>query len=313
MCILFATRSHKEYELILISNRDEYLGRKTHETCWHNDNFILSPYDMSREENHGNKIFGTWLGMNKKGKIATILNLRRFSSIDLKELVKPRSRGLIPFTFLYSDWTNEDSFEEWETFEKFKSKYPFLQSSGDFNFFYGDIKEGNYRIIDSLGNTFKVLDNNNRNMIISNDLYQHKDEYEGKPTWGKIKIGAERLNKFLKETERSNEDEVLAKCFELASYCSIDSSITREENPNKELAAETIYVPPLKVCPDEDIGLTKTNGKYYGTRTQIVVLVHKDRKHVTLVEHTIHNSDEEIYKYSGLNPKEVQRLDFTIT
>ena len=90
MCILFATRAHPNYELILISNRDEFYERKTHNTCWHNNDLILSPYDMTKQQNDS-KTFGTWFGINRNGKVASLLNLKLESKSDLKQLVKPRS------------------------------------------------------------------------------------------------------------------------------------------------------------------------------------------------------------------------------
>lgn len=101
MCILFATREHPDYELIMISNRDEFLERKTHSTCWHNDDFILSPYDLARiGAGQSNDTFGTWTGVNRKGRVATVLNLRICDELDMKRMIGERSRGALPFVFL---------------------------------------------------------------------------------------------------------------------------------------------------------------------------------------------------------------------
>lgn len=313
MCILFATREHPNYELILISNRDEFFERETHNTCWHNNGYILSPYDMAKkhidfQDEMGT--FGTWLGINRKGRISNILNLRLESSSSLQLLVKPKSRGIIPFIYLSTD-PERTKIKEWDTYEKFELKYSNLSHSGDFNFFYGDIKEKTYRIIDSLGHTFNVLDdNNNGSFVLSNNIFDVDSKFE----WNKIKLGRKKWENLINDTKDcTNDDNIISHCFKLASICSIEEEVrSTPYHINPRVTFDTIYVPPLGCDSNEDIGLTLTKGNYYGTRSQIVVLVSRDSKHVTVVEKVLHTSDSDINVNSADNPKEMRRFHFDL-
>lgn len=309
MCILFATKGHPEYELILISNRDEFFERETHITCWHNNDSILSPYDMAKRKfDTTADVFGTWIGINRSGRVATILNLKSDEVKTIDQFVKPKSRGLIPFTYLLNGRCDDAlDFDEWDNYMKFKESYPNLGLTGDFNFFYGDIKKSEYRIIDSVGHTYKVLDEKNGlNMVTSNDLYR-KDK--SKTYWKKINRGKELLAKFLVETKDNDKDTIIQKCFELSSDCTLNGDSHIIKDPT--ITSETIFVPPLECKVDIDTGLTPSNGKYFGTRSQIVLLVDKN-KHVTFIEHIIHTNDDDIHQFSASNPKNTERIEFDI-
>ena len=259
MCILLATTAHPQYELILISNRDEFFERKTHVSCWHNDDFILSPFDMAKScELHEKKIFGTWIGINRDAKIATILNLKLESQLDLKQLVKPQSRGMIPFVFLSE---HDSDFNKWDTYEKFDGKYNYLRKTGDFNFFYGDPLNDEYRIIDSKGNTFKVL-SGDPYLTVSNDMFAtggitvERASNNRIAEWRKIKFGKILLQDLVEESKSLDEDMLIEKCFKLASTCSVQPKENTKFNQNSTLPMETIFVPPLECEVNDDIGLS---------------------------------------------------------
>ncbi|MBZ0200834.1 MAG: NRDE family protein [Ignavibacteriaceae bacterium] len=90
MCLLiFSYRDHPDYKLILAANRDEFYKRPTLPAqYWGSKSAIFSGID----EEAG----GTWLGVNKKGKLAALTNYR-----DLKNL-KPNAptRGKLVSDFL---------------------------------------------------------------------------------------------------------------------------------------------------------------------------------------------------------------------
>ncbi|CCD25873.2 uncharacterized protein NDAI_0G00970 [Naumovozyma dairenensis CBS 421] len=330
MCILLATTAHPDYELILISNRDEFLQRKTHTSCWHNDDFILSPYDMAKECKYNDKkVFGTWLGINKDGKIATVLNLKLNKSLSLKQLVAPKSRGMLPFVYL-SDMT-EDSFAEWDGYDNFTKKYPGLQSTGDFNLFYGDVKRKQYRIMDSIGNTVSTLNSNCQYLVVSNDVFtcngqlgelQSNIKREGKQpclqskieTWGKVKLGTALLQSLVNKSivEKQDEDTIISECFKLSSTCSVTVEDHCKFHQNSTLPNETILVPPLRCKITDDVGTSLPIGEYYGTRSQIVILIKRGTYEVKFAEHVIYTSDSDIKTFSPANPKETVRFDFTL-
>lgn len=313
MCILFATRSHPEYELILISNRDEFFERDTHNTCWHTNSSILSPYDMARNKKApiGNsETFGTWIGINKTGRIANVLNLRPADTPPNKSSKGKVSRGVIPLTFLNTD-SNKDSFSNWDSFENFQQQYPNLTCSGDFNFFYGDIKSKSYRIIDTFGQTFKVLDqNDNNSFVLSNNTFN----IENSKKWNKTVSGLQKLKDFIDKTKNESDNKViLSECFKLASECSVPNEIRNKPfHVDPAVTYDTIFVPPLGSNDGEDIGLTITKGYFYGTRSQIVILVSKNAEHVTYVEKVLHTSDSDCSTNSATNPKDVHEFEFDI-
>lgn len=310
MCILMATRSHPEYDLVLISNRDEFFARKTGSTCWNHDEFILRPIDESL--NTKGIEGGTWLGLNKDGRIASILNLKLLD--DRREARSPAtgSRGTIPISFL-SD--RESKFGEWDDFSKFKRKYPSLETTGDFNLFYGNFRESEYRVIDSMGDTYKVLDDscNHGFMVLSNDIYKRGGFENG--SWGKVRLAHEGLQELVLCSKGKGEETVISECFALASKCPFGITKKNGEfhmNP-LELTMNTIFTPPLKVSADDELGTSMPIGEYYGTRSQIVVLVNKDRTRVKYVERIIHSSDKDIEDYNPAHPIEENRFELDLT
>ena len=100
MClILFAHHSHPKYPLILASNRDEFHGRPTKTLHWWEDDDILAGRDL--------KAGGTWMGVNRSGKVAAITNYRQFPIT--KEYSS--SRGELVRNFLTKDLPPESYLE----------------------------------------------------------------------------------------------------------------------------------------------------------------------------------------------------------
>lgn len=313
MCILMATRAHPDYELILISNRDEFLARKTHATCWHNDGFILSPYDLAKTSAE-EQIFGTWSGINREGKLATILNLKIGSERDT---TKSRSRGLLPFIFLSN---REANFEDWDSYKKFEGQYDGLKTTGDFNFFYGDVIKKQYKVIDSLGRTFDVLSSTCRKdldsyMVVSNGKFYNSSSIP-EQAWKKVKVARDSLEKLVLENIGSDEEVIISSCFQLASKSSLPSTTSNSDVlqmlVDPSVTMNTIYVPPLRRPPGDDLGASIPDGDYYGTRSQIVLLVSKDSTKVTFVERILYSSDEDVRQYSVNAPKDEKRFKFKL-
>lgn len=89
MClILFAYRQHPEYPLVLIANRDEYYARPNRDAHWWEDADIYAGRDLEAG--------GTWLGVNRGGRIAAVTNIRAPGST----LANKRSRGALTRDFL---------------------------------------------------------------------------------------------------------------------------------------------------------------------------------------------------------------------
>lgn len=308
MCILMATRAHPNYDLILISNRDEFYARRAEPAAWGRDNYVLSPCDVALKP-QSNKDFGTWIGVNRDGRIATILNLRLADPAKARPAVCIRSRGKIPTTFL-SD--SGSTFDEWNSYEKFCKQFPSLDDTGDFNLFYGDCIKGEYVIIDSLGDTFQVLrENEDQCMVVSNDKF--KSEHSEGPKWAKVDLATQALHKLVEDDSVISEESFIQRLFEVASINPLeknDSEVRREKAA--DLAMRTVFVPPLKVSADDDLGTSVPIGAYYGTRSQTLILVSKDRSHITYVERIIHDSDLDAQLFDSHRAKTQKRFDFDV-
>ncbi|GAV53931.1 hypothetical protein ZYGR_0AK04330 [Zygosaccharomyces rouxii] len=307
MCLLLATRSHPDYELVLISNRDEFFGRKAHITCWQDDGYILCPYDVPQSiDSHK---FGTWCGINKDGRVGTILNLKLDQDSQRERPLHLSSRGKVPTTFLSQRNLN---WRQWNSYDKFADHFSELDNTGDFNFFYGDCKSGQYKVIDSLRQTHDVLTNNDSQdegsyMAVSNDVYRHP----GEDTWTKVQLAKQHLRTLIENGENEDQDNFIAKCFHVASTCPKLDWQSDELVHSLDFTRQSIFVPPLKIPADVNLGTT-THAGFYGTRSQIVILVSKDCQKVTLVEKVIHNSDEQVSQRSPEQPAEQLKFQFDL-
>lgn len=100
MCtIAFSYKQHPEFPLILAANRDEFYARPTRGMHWWEDQkFIFGGRDL--------KEGGSWMGMNKNGRFATLTNYRVF---PLKE--NTPSRGDLVRNFIDGDHSPAQYFE----------------------------------------------------------------------------------------------------------------------------------------------------------------------------------------------------------
>lgn len=306
MCILMATRAHPDYDLVLVSNRDEFFARKAESADWRHDDYILSPCDVALKP-LSQKNFGTWIGVNRDGRIATILNLKLADPSKARPAVCVRSRGKIPTTFLSN---RGSSFDEWDSYEKYSLQFPSLQDTGDFNLFYGDCAKGEYALIDSTGDTFKVL-RDDEYMVVSNDKF--KSEMSEEPKWEKVSLATQALRELVQGPAVGDEDLFIQKLFEVASINPIEKKDYESPSRNAvDLTMKTVFVPPLKVSPEDDLGTSVPIGRYYGTRSQTMILVSRDRSHVTYIERIIHESDVDALQFDSKGPRTQKRFDFDL-
>ena len=93
MClILFAWRCHRQYDLVLAANRDEFHERPTAAAeFWEEDPRILAGRDLRGG--------GTWLGISTEGRIAAVTNYRDPASLKSDA----PSRGALVSGFLMSE------------------------------------------------------------------------------------------------------------------------------------------------------------------------------------------------------------------
>lgn len=90
MCLIFVSINyHPAYKMIIAANRDEFYQRKTAAANFWNDNpAILGGRDLEAA--------GTWMAMNKNGKISMVTNYRDPANIN----PKAPSRGQLVSNYL---------------------------------------------------------------------------------------------------------------------------------------------------------------------------------------------------------------------
>ncbi len=93
MClVIFAYKVHPKYPLIITANRDEFYKRPTVKAHW----WESHPNLLAGKDLKGG---GTWLGVSKSGKFATLTNYR-----DLQHMRKDApTRGTLVMDFLLDD------------------------------------------------------------------------------------------------------------------------------------------------------------------------------------------------------------------
>jgi uncharacterized protein with NRDE domain len=92
MCLIFiALKKHARYKLIIAANRDEFYNRKTAAAdFWTDHQDVLGGRDLEAG--------GTWLGINRNGKLAMVTNFRDPKKIN----PEAPSRGALVSDFLTS-------------------------------------------------------------------------------------------------------------------------------------------------------------------------------------------------------------------
>lgn len=98
MCLIFfALNQHPTYKLIVAANRDEFYARKTAPAhFWEDHPNILGGRDLEAS--------GTWMAMNKNGKISLVTNYRDPANIN----PNAPSRGQLVSDFLLNGDTPEE-------------------------------------------------------------------------------------------------------------------------------------------------------------------------------------------------------------
>lgn len=93
MCLInFQLNEHPKYKLVLIANRDEFYLRPTESAhFWKDEPHLLAGRDLMQ--------MGTWLGVNKAGRIAALTNFRDPSAPEANKI----SRGSVVRHFLSTE------------------------------------------------------------------------------------------------------------------------------------------------------------------------------------------------------------------
>lgn len=272
MCILLLSRQHSAYDLILLSNRDEFFHRPTLPlSTWtvpsldlenpaatppSKDTTIIGGRDAARG--------GSWLVMSPLGRFAALTNFR-----SAQEEISVHSRGALPVSFITSTSDSKDF------------GIPDIEHYSGFSLLFGNLaslEDG----VHLLSNRPKVT---SATILTSQDWSCELSNTEFTTPWPKTILGRTLLSQCIEESlssysfeshddssgsssSPSGEEELIDSLFEVLSTDSLPSHTL-------DALKESIFIPKV------DLGHT-----LYGTRQQTVLLVRKGG-HVKMIERTI--------------------------
>ncbi|UII33022.1 NRDE family protein [Fulvivirga ulvae] len=132
MClILFAYKTHPGYKLVVAANRDEFYSRPTEPAeFWEDNPSILAGRDLTAG--------GTWMGINKRGKISMLTNYR-----DLKNIRQNApSRGHLVSDFLENDETADKYLHQVSEKGNLYNGFNLVCGTVDELYYYGNYRAG---------------------------------------------------------------------------------------------------------------------------------------------------------------------------
>lgn len=178
MCIVsFHFQQHPKYKLIIAANRDEFYRRPAEALhFWPDEPNILAGRDLEAK--------GTWLGMTKDGKFATLTNYRHPKYFNDQD---KRSRGDIVTNFLTGSTHPETYLQQLHERRHEYSGFNIIVGNADELYYYGNeqgevikIEPGTHSLCNQLLNT----------------------------PWPKVKRAKSSLNDYVMNNETINPDEL---------------------------------------------------------------------------------------------------------
>ena len=151
MCLIFLSlHQHSHYKLILAANRDEFYARQTAPAQWWEDHpQLVGGRDLEARKPDGT--CGTWMAMNKNGRIAMVTNYR-----DLKNLKsKAPSRGHLVTDYLLSDESPEKYLKSIEPRANLYNGFNLIVGNAEELFYLSNYKKG----VEKMENGFHGLSN----------------------------------------------------------------------------------------------------------------------------------------------------------
>lgn len=129
MCIIsFHYQQHPKYKLIIVANRDEFYKRPTKEAhFWPDYPDLLAGRDLEAN--------GTWLGINKNGRLAALTNYRDIKYFDN---VGKRSRGEIVTNFLTGSTDAKTYLKQLHEIRHEYNGFNIIVGSADELYYYGN-------------------------------------------------------------------------------------------------------------------------------------------------------------------------------
>jgi uncharacterized protein with NRDE domain len=175
MCLIFLSiKDHPTYKLVIAANRDEFYQRKTAPASfWEDHPNIVGGRDLEAS--------GTWMAMNKSGKISMVTNYRDLQNIN----PKAPSRGHLVSDYLLNGSHPNEYLKSIEANGKAYNGFNLVVGSGDELHYYSnykgeveEIRPGLHGLSNHLLNTPwpKVIQGKEKmkKLLLSKDLDQKK-------------------------------------------------------------------------------------------------------------------------------------------
>ncbi|KAH9924345.1 DUF833-domain-containing protein [Epithele typhae] len=255
MCVGFWTVDHPDYALILCSNRDEFLSRPTAPAQWHSFGPIGTDVHGDAPADPGAPTVlsgrdlaagGTWLGINRTGRIAVLTNItepyRKYAS----------SRGDLTSSFLLPQTPGVPLSEEIDAFLAANRG----RAYAGFNMLLlspsttpparpGTLDLDAALLTNSGGGgalTARPLTDDERSCGgLSNGLI---DRAPGEPEWPKVQHGRVAFREMLASlAEDTAEAEVVERLFALLTWQTAPAPAARRD------LSTTVHVAPIRVPP----------------------------------------------------------------
>ena len=142
MCLIFLSlHQHPNYKLIVAANRDEFYARKTVPAeFWVDHPQLVGGRDLEAVKPDGT--CGTWMAVNKNGRIAMVTNYR-----DLKNIKsKAPSRGHLVTDYLLSDEHPEKYLKSIEKNAALYNGFNLIVGSAEELFYLSNYRDGIVKI-----------------------------------------------------------------------------------------------------------------------------------------------------------------------
>jgi len=136
MCLIFLSlNNHPDYKLIIAANRDEFYARNTAPAhFWEDNPNILGGRDLQAA--------GTWMAMNKNGKISLVTNYRDPAHIS----PTAPSRGQLVSDFLINKDSPEEYLQKVQVHASEYNGFNLLTGNQDELFYLSNYKSGSQKL-----------------------------------------------------------------------------------------------------------------------------------------------------------------------
>lgn len=190
MCLIFLSyRQHEDYPLIVLANRDEFYSRATTPANYWSGSGILAGKDLVGG--------GTWLGMNKRGKLAMLTNYRDL--INLKP--EAPTRGKLVSDFLTGDFKPDTYLSALDKSASLYNGYNLILGTVDDPWYYSNYQRKIYQLGTGLyGLSNELLDSPWPKVV--------KGKMEMKELLGANHIDKERLFDVMRDSVTANDNQL---------------------------------------------------------------------------------------------------------